>query len=185
MVRKIGRTMRFSRLSAIPLPVAIIAQLLGVEADRLDDFKRWTDAVISVATGPAREDPIGSGMLPHFADLFAYLREAVKRRRREPADDLISLLVDPSQDGVRDQLDVIMFVVLILVAGNETTTNLIGNAAEALIDHPDVLAQVILGGIEATARLRAGAAVTAGGTARLAIDMSKAVFFDAQTHDRI
>jgi cytochrome P450 len=54
----------------------------------------------------------------------------------------VSVLVDPSQDGVLDELDVVNFVVLLLVAGNETTTNLIGNAVHALLEHPEQLARV-------------------------------------------
>lgn len=127
---------------AIPLPVTIIAEMLGVEPERQRDFKRWSDAIISAASGAARQNPIESGMLDGFGDLYAYLRETVRRRRREPADDLVSVLVDPSQDGVLDELDVVQFVVLLLVAGNETTTNLIGNAAYALLEHPEQLARV-------------------------------------------
>ncbi len=127
---------------AIPLPVTIIAEMLGVEPERRHDFKRWSDAIISVATGSARANPVESGVLDSFGDLFAYLRETVRRRRREPADDLVSVIVDPSQKGVLDELDVVQFVVLLLVAGNETTTNLIGNAVQALIDHPEQLARV-------------------------------------------
>ncbi len=61
-----------------------------------------------VATGSARGNPLESGLLDHFGDLFSYLRGTVKRRRaRAPADDLVSLLVDPSQDGVLDELDMV------------------------------------------------------------------------------
>jgi cytochrome P450 len=127
---------------AIPLPVTIIAEMLGVEPERHRDFKRWSDAVIQVSTGSARVNPFESGLLDHFAELFVYLRGTVKRRRRAPADDLVSLLVDPSQDGVLDELDMVLFVVLLLVAGNETTTNLIGNAVHALLEHPEQLARV-------------------------------------------
>lgn len=127
---------------AVPLPVTIIAEMLGVEPERRQDFKHWSDAIISVSTGSARRNPIESGLLDSFGELFGYLRGAVRRRRRAPADDLVSVLVDPSQDGVLDELDMVMFVVLLLVAGNETTTNLIGNAVHALFEHPEQLARV-------------------------------------------
>lgn len=143
-VAKLGRGEAFDVVDdlAIPLPVTIIAEMLGVEPERQRDFKRWSDAIISVASGSARQNPIESGMLDGFGDLYAYLRETVRQRRRAPADDLVSVLVDPSQDGVLDELDVVQFVVLLLVAGNETTTNLIGNAAYALLEHPEQLARV-------------------------------------------
>ena len=127
---------------AIPLPVTIISEMLGVEPERRHDFKRWSDTIIQVASGSARQNPFDSGLLDDFGELFGYLRETVRRRRRAPADDLVGVLVDPSQDGVLDELDVVMFVVLLLVAGNETTTNLIGNAVHALLEHPEQLARV-------------------------------------------
>jgi cytochrome P450 len=130
-----------SRL-AIPLPVSIIAETLGVEADRHRDFKRWSDAIVAVASGPARGNPAASGLLREFSDLYLYLKAKVRERRREPADDLVSLLVDPSREDSLDELDVIQFVVLLLVAGNETTTNLIGNAVCALLRHEGQLARV-------------------------------------------
>jgi cytochrome P450 len=141
---KLGRGEVFDVVEdlAIPLPVTIIAEMLGVEPERQRDFKRWSDAIISAASGSARQNPIESGMLDSFGDLYAYLRETVRRRRDAPADDLVSVLVDPSQDGVLDELDVVQFVMLLLVAGNETTTNLIGNAAYALLEHPEQLARV-------------------------------------------
>jgi len=127
---------------AIPLPVTIIAEMLGVAPERQRDFKRWSDAIIAVASGSARQNPVESGMLEGFGELYAYLRETVRQRRCAPENDLVSVLVDPSQDGVLDELDVVQFVVLLLVAGNETTTNLIGNAVHALLEDPEQLARV-------------------------------------------
>ncbi len=122
-----------------PLPLKIIAEMLGVETERREDFRRWSDAIVAVASGAAKDDPVESGHLRCFGELYAYLRTVVRERRRNPSDDLLSALVDPGQDGVLDELDVIQFVVLLLVAGNETTTNLIGNAVHALLAHPDQL----------------------------------------------
>ncbi|MGE4608879.1 MAG: cytochrome P450, partial [Myxococcota bacterium] len=76
-------------------------------------------------------------VMQHLTEMFLYLQRIIRVRRNQPQDDLISVLVDPSQDGVLDELDVVQFVVLLLVAGNETTTNLIGNAVDALLDRPD------------------------------------------------
>ena len=127
---------------AIPLPVTIIAEMLGVEPERRQDFKRWSDAIISIGTGAARKNPGASGMLRHLSDLYVYLKERVRLRKESPADDLLSVLVDPAQEEPLDELDVIQFVVLLLVAGNETTSNLIGNAVHALLDRPEALARV-------------------------------------------
>ena len=128
---------------AVPLPVTIIAEMLGVEPERHRDFKRWSDAIVSVASGAARGNPAASGLLREFGELYVYLRDRARERRRAPAEDLVSLLVDPSQEGVLDELDVIQFVVLLLVAGNETTTNLIGNAVRLLLEHEDVLLRLV------------------------------------------
>ena len=125
---------------AVPLPVTLIAEMLGVQPERQRDFKRWSDVIVAVASGPARGNP--AGLMGELAELFVYLREAARERRRRPQDDLVSLLVDPSRPDALDELDVIQFVVLLLVAGNETTTNLIGNAVLALLHHEDVLARV-------------------------------------------
>ena len=127
---------------AIPLPVTAIAELLGVEADRMHDFKRWSDRLVSASSGEGRDDPIGNGFLENMAELRGYLTPIVRERRKSPRDDLISVLVDPSHDDTLDENDVLGFVVLLLAAGNETTTNVIGNATVALLEHPDQLHEV-------------------------------------------
>lgn len=129
---------------AIPLPVTLIAEILGVAPDHRSDFKRWSDALISGTSGSGRDrDPVESGLAGALADLQRYIHEVVERREREPGDDLISVLVQAREGGVAlSTLDVVMFVILLLVAGNETTTNLIGNATSALLAHPDQLARV-------------------------------------------
>jgi cytochrome P450 len=128
---------------AIPLPVNVIAEMLGVEPSRRQDFKRWSDAIVEHATGPGRGDPFNPRFVDVILELIPYMRRIADARRREPADDLVSVIV-AQQDGdnaftIRE---VIQFAMLLLVAGNETTTNLIGNAVTALLDHPDQLARV-------------------------------------------
>jgi cytochrome P450 len=127
---------------AIPLPVTIISEMLGVEPERRGDFKNWSDSIIAMASGSAKLNPFESGLLDTFGELYRYLRDATRARRKSPRDDLISVLVDPAQDDVLSEMDVVQFVVLLLVAGNETTTNLIGNAVNALLDHPETLERV-------------------------------------------
>jgi cytochrome P450 len=129
---------------AIPLPVTLIAEILGVEPEHMGDFKRWSDALISGVSGSGRDlDPFESGLLGALADLQRYIHGVVERREREPGDDLISVLVQAREgEAGLSTLDVVMFVILLLVAGNETTTNLIGNATCALLSHPDELARV-------------------------------------------
>ena len=74
---------------------------------------------------------------------MSYLRKTVRARRRAPGDDLVSaILAEAPGRTALDDLDAMMFVQLLLVAGNETTTNLIGNAVNALLDHPEQLERV-------------------------------------------
>lgn len=122
---------------AIPLPVRVIAEMLGVEPDRREDFKRWSDRVIAGTTGSTRGvDPVASGFADAMKTLTEYIRAVVAERTRVPSDDLISVLI-AAQDGAGlSAAEVAMFVLLLLVAGNETTTNLIGNATNALLVHP-------------------------------------------------
>jgi cytochrome P450 len=127
---------------SVPLPVTVIAELLGVEPERSVDFKRWSDCLVAVATGGAgalRPETALQG----FSELSTYLMGVVEERRRHPQGDLISTLIR-AEDGEAglSPIEVVMFTVLLLVAGNETTTNLLGNTLLALMAHPDQLAGV-------------------------------------------
>jgi cytochrome P450 len=128
---------------AIPLPVRVICEILGVEPERREDFKHWSDCVIAGMTGSARAaDPVASGLADAMTELTEYIRGVVAERTKRPSDDLVSVLI-AAQDGVGLSLvEVTMFVLLLLVAGNETTTNLIGNATNALLTHPTQLDRV-------------------------------------------
>jgi cytochrome P450 len=137
---------------AVPLPVTIIAEMLGIEPARRHDFKRWSDIVVNNASGTGRADPFGPVVLDAFAEMTRYVVTIARERRTAPADDLISQLVtrgggpgageSGGGQGALSPIEVVQFVGLLLVAGNETTTNLIGNAAAALLAHPDQLARV-------------------------------------------
>ena len=128
----------------IPLPVTVIAELLGVEPERRHDFKRWSDAIIAGGTGSTMLSLSDSGLLDAMAELRAYLRPIVRERRKHPTDDLISILVSAEVDGEGlSGYEIFLFVLLLLVAGNETTTNLLGNAVDALFAHPGQLARVV------------------------------------------
>ena len=128
----------------IPLPVTVIAEMLGVEPEKRHVFKHWSDVIIAGATGSGLGNPLASGVMDAMAELRAYLRPIVKERRRQPADDLISILVEAEVAGAGlSDYEIFLFVLLLLVAGNETTTNLLGNAVDALLAHPDQLARVV------------------------------------------
>jgi cytochrome P450 len=129
---------------AIPLPVRIISEILGVEPERHADFKRWSDRLVAGTTGSGRSaDPRESGMADAVRELSAYVVAVAAEREKGPGDDLVSVLVAAQAGEARlSPLEVTLFVFLLLAAGNETTTNLIGNAVLALLEHPDQLARL-------------------------------------------
>lgn len=118
---------------AYPLPMIVIAELLGIPATARDEFKRWSTAVITAVNTTSTGSPAAGelrAMLVYFQDLLA-------ARRRDPQDDLISHLLAVQIDGVYlTQSELLGFCVLLLIAGNETTTNLLGNALLCLDEQP-------------------------------------------------
>ncbi|MBW2244751.1 MAG: cytochrome P450 [Deltaproteobacteria bacterium] len=130
---------------AIPLPVTIIAELLGVEKERHGDFKRWSETIIHNTSGPGRKDPFNAPFIQTMEEIFAYFDEAILARHANPTDDLIGTIL-ASQQGEADPLSVfemIQFIVLLMLAGNETTTNLIGNGTAALLANPEELQRAL------------------------------------------
>ena len=129
---------------AIPVPTVIIAEMLGVEPERHADFKRWSDLVISQSTGSARGLPFAqTGYVEVIREFSLYLLSIIEARRRAPGDDLVTTLVVAQEEGgTLTPMEVVTFALLLLVAGNETTTNLIGNAVNVLLDHPEQLEMV-------------------------------------------
>jgi cytochrome P450 len=100
--------------------------------------------VISQATGSRRGKSFTqTGYVETIRELSLYLLSVIDRRRGEPAGDLVSTLIAAQEgDGSLTPMEVVTFTILLLVAGNETTTNLIGNAVNALLDHPEQLEHV-------------------------------------------
>jgi len=126
---------------AIPLPVTVIAEVLGVEPGRQHDFKRWSDDIVSFTSGATRGGGM-AGILDPMGECRSYVRGIVRARREQPEEDLISVLVDPAREETLDEAEVFGLIILLLVAGNETTTNLIGNTTLALLEHPETLRRV-------------------------------------------
>jgi len=124
---------------ASPLPVTIIAELLGVPAADHVRFRHWSDeAIRSLGDGTLEDRIRGEAAVE---EIGAYLLAVAEERRRAPREDLLSGLVRAEQDGdrLRDG-ELASLCVLLLVAGNETTTKLIANGLLALLHHPDQLA---------------------------------------------
>ena len=127
---------------ANPLPVMVIAEMLGVPPEHYERFKKWSNAVIEVDnTPPGMKPPDSVG--ESFGALAAYFSEEIEKRRRRPGDDLVSVLVTAREETeALSEEELIAFVVLLLLAGNETTTNLIGNGMLALGRNPAQLARL-------------------------------------------
>ena len=118
---------------AFPLPVVVIVEMLGVPGDDLQKFKHWSDITVE-AMGAEDPTPYAAEM----GELAAYLLEAIRQRRAEPRDDLISELVTAEQDGkgLTDE-ELLGVVNQLFVGGNETTTSLITNMVWRLLqDRP-------------------------------------------------
>jgi cytochrome P450 len=116
----------------IPLPVAIIARLMGIPYERKDDFKRWSDAL----TGTSEIENLDERMA-EIMEMADYFQSLIPERRENPGDDLISKVVHAQVDGEGlSDMDIVGFNILLLIAGNETTTNLLGNLLNYLADHP-------------------------------------------------
>jgi cytochrome P450 family 142 subfamily A polypeptide 1 len=143
---------------AVPLPLHLIAELIGIDPERRSDFHRWSDTMI--ASDGRYHDPVAMmAATQAFAEYVDYLDHAIPERRDNPKDDLISILVSAKDEGLlgsnehefsanvleklgskeavemaADELK--MFLVTLLVAGNETTRNAISGGISALIENP-------------------------------------------------
>jgi cytochrome P450 len=123
---------------AVPLPLTVIAQMLGVPLDRMDDFKRWSDDfVVAIGNHHLTKSEMGR-MLRSQAEFFEYFAEQIEDRRSNPRDDVVTDVVESRIDGEELSVpEMLSMFSQFLVAGNETTTKLIGSAVLHLVTHPD------------------------------------------------
>ncbi|MEI6136016.1 MAG: cytochrome P450 [Chloroflexota bacterium] len=127
---------------AQPLPVIVIAELLGIPPEDRAQFKAWS-ADIALTTDVMQSEASIESIRRATAALVDYFGRVVEDRRRAPREDLISALVLAESEGRRlTGNEVLAFAILLLVAGNETTTNLIGSGMRALLAHPEALAAI-------------------------------------------
>jgi len=123
---------------AYPLPVIVIAEMLGVSPADRGRFKEWSDNIAATTGGPLVPAEVLERSRQSALELADYFRAVISERRREPRDDLISALIAAEEQGQALSEDELMAtLILLLVAGNETTTNLIGNGTLALLRHPE------------------------------------------------
>jgi cytochrome P450 len=125
---------------AFPLPITVIAEMLGIPVADRDSFRRWSNALVTPALTP--EDVETFTTL--IGEFVAYLRELFERRRAEPGDDLVSALLNVEEGGdTLSEQELSSMVALLIIAGHETTVGLIGNAVLALLQHPEQRDKVV------------------------------------------
>ena len=120
---------------ALPLPMIIITEILGVPTRDRDKFHNWSRAVVSLSSpNPTLR------VIPSVWLFLRYLRRFFETRRREPQNDLVTALITAEEAGDKLSKDELLAMVfLLLIAGHETTVNLIGNGMLALFEHPEAL----------------------------------------------
>jgi cytochrome P450 len=133
-----ARTFEVMKDLAEPLPTMVIAELLGIPSADYKMFKDWSDAILEVANIPLGTPP-SAGFREALAAERAYFKERCVELRRNPGNDLMSMLIRAEESDKLSFDEVTGFFNLLLLAGNETTTNLIGNGLYALMRHPDQL----------------------------------------------
>jgi cytochrome P450 len=121
-----------------PLPIMVIAEMLGVDPRDQGLFKQWSNGIMATAAGEYES------LARNYEHIFDYFRGVIAARRAAPRDDLVTALVQAEVDGHKlSDDDILGFCALLLIAGNETTTNLLGNAAIVLAAHPDARAEIV------------------------------------------
>lgn len=150
---------------AVPLPMKVIAQMIGIPGEDWPKFRAWSDAILKISYGRSGGEE-AKRVMKEFADVSAEMNEfldaMIAERRQSPGDDLLSQLIAAEVDGQRlTQDEILGFFQLLVVGGQETTANLINNAVLSLLENPAQLLrlranmQLLPSAIEETLRYRA------------------------------
>ena len=133
-----GEPFDFVERIAVPLPMFVIAELLGVPSSDYADFRRWSDAMIEAGGGGPTQETLGV-----VTELFAYIVAKAAECRRHPREDVLSRLALAQVDGRGlSDAELGIFCMTLLVAGNETTRNLISGGMRALLENPEQWAKL-------------------------------------------
>jgi cytochrome P450 len=142
---------------AYPLPVTVIAELLGIPTELREDFKRWSDAIVAGTESMTEEERMA--LFQEIQGMYGYFMQVLEERRAHPQNDLVSALLAAEVDGERlSHMELLGFCGLLLVAGNETTTNLLSNMILCFDENPGVVERLrnnralVPGAIEETLR---------------------------------
>lgn len=124
---------------AHPIPVTVIAEMVGVHTDEIPEFAGFMDSLAEGLTGFR----VAKTMLWDMPRAIRFMRGLIERKRREPADDILTRLIEAEENGERlSEDELIAMVFLLIVAGYETTYNLIANAVQTLLTHPESLEEL-------------------------------------------
>lgn len=132
---------------SIPLPIMVIAELIGIPIEERARFRGWTDDILLLAEtvgGGEEAERAAAAFSRSKAEMREYLSGMLAARRTSPKDDLLTRLIEAEVDGERlDEDEILGFFLLLLLAGSETTTNLISSAVLCFLEHPGELARVL------------------------------------------
>ena len=126
-----------------PVPTVVIAEMMGIPVEMHSDFKRWSDTAVKIGFNPMpSEAELIEGAKARTA-LSDFFRGQIEQRRSQPGHDLISQMLGAEVEGEQlSETEIINQCDLLLVAGNVTTTDMIGNGVKALLEHPEQLAKL-------------------------------------------
>ena len=127
---------------AFPVPFQVISDLLAMPTDRAEELREWSQIITATLEPTTSVEDLEKGQAA-IEKMRPYLAEIIAHRRRNMGDDMLSSLISVEEQGEKLNNDELMsFVILLYIAGHETTVNLIGNSVHALITHPDQLAMM-------------------------------------------
>jgi cytochrome P450 len=134
-----GVEMDFIDAVAAPVPMRVIAEMLGVSTGMLDDFRRWSDAFIELNDqNDVRDEAQTTAYIESIIEFGEYFTDELQDRVKHPKDDLLTAVAQADDDGEPLSIDSqLSMAFVLLVAGNETTRGLLANAAHLLHQHPD------------------------------------------------
>ncbi len=123
---------------AVPLPVAVIARLLGLRIRDPGELRAWSRSIAN-AMAPEATPKLYDEALEKTGDFTHYLQKAFREKRKKPGNDPVSSLLQAQDDGELDENELVSLCSMIIFAGQETTIDAIGNSLLALLQHPDQL----------------------------------------------
>ena len=127
-----------------PLPVIVIAEMLGIPPENRAEFKRWSNDLVATMSGPGTAPDALERARTSGLEMADYFKGVIAERRKEPRDDLLSAMIAAEERGeVLSEDELLASCMLLLAAGNETTTNLIGNGMLALLRNEDQLQKLL------------------------------------------